>query len=135
MYRISIELQGGGHAIYIGEGADVARRLHAYTRTYDEGKRRKKIEARMSAEIRQSLLDKRRVTVDCATRASINLVGAERPLEMSKVAERRFAEAAAVLSESARDTEGQVIVLNRILDEDWWLWGRRESTTGENLQS
>jgi hypothetical protein len=40
---------------------------------------------------------------------------------MKNVAERRFAEAAAILAEVEQDIDGKVIVLNRIIDEDWWL--------------
>ncbi len=75
----------------------------------------------MSRRIRKALAEGKAVSVDTATTGKIDLAGSERPLEMENVAERRFAEAAAVLAEAEQDIDGKIIVLNRILDEDWWL--------------
>jgi hypothetical protein len=71
--------------------------------------------------MRKALTEGRAVVIDTATTGTINLAGAERPLAMDYVAERRFAEAAAALAELEQDVDGKVIVLNRILDEYWWL--------------
>lgn len=119
IYRISINLAVGS-AIYIGESGMIHGRLLDYTRAYDEKKQTP--EARVSREIRKALIEGRMVDVDVATTGRINLTGEERPLDMKSVAERRFAEAAAVLAENERDVEGQVIPMNRILGEDWWLY-------------
>ncbi|MEU7618770.1 hypothetical protein AB0B27_22110 [Micromonospora rifamycinica] len=122
LYRLSIALPASGRAIYIGEGTNVARRLLAYTRTYGQGKSTKKTEERLSREIRKALAENRQVVVDWTTTGQINLTGTERPLDMNRVSERRFAEMAAVLAEHEQDLDGNVILLNRILEEDWWLW-------------
>lgn len=119
IYRISINL-ASGRAIYIGESSMTSRRLFDYTRAYDEEK--KTPETRVSREIRKALAEGRLVVVDVATTGRINLTGEERPLNMRSVSERRFAEAAAVLAEDEQDVEGQVIPMNRILGEDWWLY-------------
>lgn len=120
LYRISIGLAGVGRAVYIGEGESVYRRLYAYTRIYNHDQQGR-TEARVSREIRKALSASRSVVIDTATTGSINLTGEERPLQMDNVAERRFAEAAAALVELEQDVDGHVIVLNRILGEDWWL--------------
>jgi len=118
IYRISIDLIAG-RAVYIGEGASISHRLYQYTRVY-KGKK-STTETRMSRRIRKALAEGKAVSVDTATTGKIDLAGSERPLEMENVAERRFAEAAAVLAEAEQDIDGKIIVLNRILDEDWWL--------------
>jgi hypothetical protein len=120
LYRISIDLSKGRRAIYIGEGESVSRRLSAYTGIYNQGGRTK-TEARVSREIRKALTEGRAVVIDTATTGRMNLTGAERTLQMDKIAERRFAEAAAALAELEQDVDGRVIFLNRILGEDWWL--------------
>lgn len=120
LYRISINLSGGGKNIYIGEGANITRRLGDYKRTYNEDGQNR-TEARMSRRMRKALAEGLAVVVDVATTGKINLTGQERPLQMDKTAERRFAEVAAALAESEQDVRGMVVILNRDLDEDWCL--------------
>lgn len=71
--------------------------------------------------MRKALVEGLAVVVDIATTGKIDLTGLERPLQMDRVAERRFAEVAAALAESEQDVHGRVVVLNRDLDEDWCL--------------
>jgi hypothetical protein len=100
--------------VYIGERASIAKRIGQHVRY---NKKASSTGARLTRRIRRALAEDRSVAIDTATAAKINLLGEERPLDMRNVAQRRFAEAAAVLTEEARDKDGQVIVLNRILKD------------------
>lgn len=124
LYRISIHLSSpidGNRYVYIGEGKSIANRIDAYRRAYGEGL--KGTAPSLSRRLREALMEGRAATVDCATTGRIDITGAERSLSMEAVAERRFAEAAAVIAESAQDLDGQVLVLNDVLGEYRFLQG------------
>jgi hypothetical protein len=125
LYRISISLDAhGNQAIYIGESANVARRLFAYTKDYT-GSRTKTTELRVSLQIREALSNDRSVVVDAATTALIGIGGDDTPVRMSDVAQRRFVEAAAVVAESLTDKDGFVVMLNHVSGELYYLEPRQ----------
>lgn len=118
LYRLTFEFGGGEKLVYIGEGANVAARLSAYTRAYG-ARSRAKTEVRLARRIRAELGRGTEIVVDAAFSGKLNTIGRVRPIDMRKAAERRFAEAAAVLADADRGVD--TVMLNRVLDEDWVL--------------
>lgn len=55
LYRISIDLPGDSKAIYIGEGANISRRLGDYAKIYNEDRQTEKDRSPYSAENAESL--------------------------------------------------------------------------------
>ncbi|MER7247007.1 hypothetical protein [Kribbella sp. NPDC000426] len=121
LYRIIIPLgTHGERAIYIGESANIARRLSSYGEDHSL-RRKKSTESRVSDQIRQALRKRLSVSVDAATTGFVSIGGAEFPIDMLDLAQRRFAEAAAVVAESLNDTAGQVVMINHVSGEYFWL--------------
>jgi hypothetical protein len=85
--------------------------LYAYTRTYPDNSR--KTEAWVAKTIRSAINDGKTVAVDTATTGRINAASTERPLQMKVKIERLFAEAAAIMNELEKASEGNVYVLNK----------------------
>ncbi len=119
LYRITIP-SGTGRLIYVGESQRISVRLRAYKHPPKAGSRR--TESFVSRQIFRALEAGTKVSVDVATSGSIVFGNVDRRLDMRYVAERRFAEAAAVLVESeSAEQDWSVAVLNRILDDQRWL--------------
>ncbi|MFF5078371.1 hypothetical protein ACFY36_15075 [Actinoplanes sp. NPDC000266] len=121
LYRIIIPISPkGGRAIYIGESSNVVGRLFGYSEDYSR-RRKKSTESRVSAQIRKSLAKGLSVAVDAATTGFISIQGSSFPINMSNLAQRRFAESAAVVAEALNDKAEEVVMINHVSGEYFYL--------------
>ena len=112
LYRITIT-DVDHRWIYIGESEHIQSRLRNYQRLYPS--KPDSTSLRLTVLIRKALIKEQSVYLDTTSTGKLIIGGSGRPLAMNQEAERRFAEAAAVLQEEELAGE-DVWVLNKILD-------------------